>query len=786
MDDLQESYKSSLLYDLSKKEIQQIFTDYKYYGEISHVFFIDAYDILSFIDPYNLLYEGQKDSVDKTYVDSFYAMNALLNHRKGMIYLFDEYDDELDVHKKKFNEISYVNEKLNDLINNNAAEFDEEKARQFISEFYSEIFFILKRRDKSFVDLYNDIFENKKVKRNYKYEELFFGDDDIFFTDANKENIGLIYDLFPKDKRGYSSLIDAICIYKIILLNYYSIDDGVRYMYFSSAKKTKILFEKLTEVIDKKEWTWLKKIMKKFPGEELFFHRNNNYNFGYIIYNVLKGKKYRNSQIIFEDYCDRKEESSPIYDILLKTREKVENESIFLDSKLTDDELAYSARNNKNVDSLLIELKKLYKTKEDGKKIDFIKINLFTYELAQELIKNLNRGEDVIIDRGQDNIISLFNALPPLFMLNDYLLEGENIYKRYQSEIENLIIYASTKKHDKNRISQHAVFKLLQNYQLDSSLLNDVDNLIIIFLIIFIKYTSDNNEDSNYIAYQECNKFTHVIKKKLKRLNAVKNKNSKQKKHYRFILRELSVLSLWSMRRKGNDVINLYVIKRDEKINEEFIKEYGDDYRFKLSYFLIGINYLYDFKELNRNNLNEINIYLSSLIERGEACKNEIERIPSYEENKYLPHTYKTVINSLSFVYCAKLDVLLSTNTEVKTRLSKKGKEIYNKILELKKLRKDLKSSLEQDYDDKKIFHPVFPYVEAYIEYLEAFMDKKADSQKLKFAKESIELAIKNLKTDKINRPFFLKCCKRLRKLIVKMEKKKSDNFESFILSIDQ
>lgn len=787
MFDLQESYKSSLLYDLSKEEIKQIFTDHKFYGDISHIFFLDADDILSFIDPYNLLYEGQKDTVKRTFVDSFYAMNALLNHRKGKIYLFDEYNDELDLHKKKFNEISFVSEKLNDLINGNVAKFDEEKARQLISEFYSEIFFILKRRDKSFSDLYNDIFENKKVKRNYEYEELFFGDDDIFFTDENKEKIELIYDLFPKEKRGYSSLVDAICIYKTILLNYYSIDDSIRYMYFSSAKKTKVLFKNLAKVINTKDWKWLKKIMEKFPEENLFFHRNNNYNFGYIIYNVLETKNYRNSQNVFRNYCEKKEENNPIQDILLRTREKLENESIFLDSKLTDDELSYSSKNDKSVELLLIELKKLYETKEQGKKIDFIKLNLFTYELAQELIENLNKGEDIIIDRGKDNIISLFNTLPPLFVLNDYLLEAENIYRRYQVEVERLIIYASTKKHDKYRISQHDVFKLLQNYQSESSLLNDVDNLIIIFLIIFIKYTSSNGEDSNYVAYQECNKYTNEIKKKLRRLNTFENKNkfSGLKEHCNFILRELAVLSLWSMRRKGNDVIDISIIKRDEKINEELIKEYGNDYRFKLSYFLTGINYLYDFKELNKNNLNEINIYISGLIERGEACKDEIERIPFYEKKSYLLHTYKTVVNSLSFVYCAKLDVLLSSNTEVKTKLSKKGKEIFNKILELKGLRKDLKSYLEQDYDDKKIFHPVFPYVEAYIEYLEAFLNSNPKSKKIDFAKESIESAIKSLKTDKVNRPFFLNCCKRLKKLIVKMEKKESNNFESFILSVE-
>lgn len=778
--------KNSLLHKLREKEIQQIFTDHALYYTVNYTFFIDADDILSYIDPYGLIYNKNGSKEIDDLADNFYAINSLLEHKRGKVYLFNEYSEELDLHKKKFNEIFVKSENFIEVLSEKNKLISTSEIRSYISKFFSEIYFILKRRGKSFYDIYEDIFYDEKVKENHKLEESYFDNEEIFLEEEHRERIELIYDLFPKKAKGYSSLVDAICIYKIFLLNQIS-PQRTRYIYFSSANKSKNIFNKISTKINNSEWSWLKEIMKDNPEEKLFFYRNNKYNFGYIIYRILSKKigSSNNAKSVFKDYCKKKSEDSIIIDLLNEKREYLENLSIFTDCKLSSEELKYSTKNEKNIDHLLSEIENL-KELTEIKKIDFIKEIIFTTGLVQELYAYL-KGHDLKIDRGLDNIISLFNTLPPLFALNEYILV-ENKYKKFQDEVEDFIAYASFSTEDKNRISVSTVLSFLNTYRDNGEKkefnLSEISNLLIIFLLILIKYTSDEGEDSNFLAYKYCDSYERQIRRRIDTYKLKENEYTLEIKESEFLLRELAVLKVWSLRRRGQYYSSM-VLKFSDKIHADLIAKYPNDFRFKLSSFLSRVNYLYYYKDFHKSNLNRVNIYVEEAIQMGEDAKKEITKLKKFENHFYLIYSYKTIINSLGFIYCIRLDLLLYQNIE-QYGFSKKSMFLYRKIKDYKDLRKELRSNInEQSYREKEVYQPVFSYVEAYIEYLEAhIIDEEEIEEKIGHAKKSINRALKNLKKDKKDRPFFYSCCEKLKVLIERKEKNLTNMFESFILNV--
>lgn len=775
------SSQNSLLYDLSNNEIDQIISDYKCFKEISFTFFIDANDILSHIDPYNLIYPDDDRLFKTNLADSFYAIKSLLKFKAGKIYLLKEYAEEFSLHKKKFNEISSISKDFKDKLREFAdkkndfwAVENDEKIRQLVSEHFSELYFIVWRRDKPFYDLYQETFNNNKIKQDHELEQSYFSDESIFGEEEHSEKIKMIYDLFPTP--GYSSLIDSIAIYKIFLMNRISRHD-VRYIYFSSASKSKVVMNKLQTLIDNREWQWLKYIMLNNPGEELFFFRNRNYSFGYIIYKTLN-KKTGDSEKIFKEYCTLKGDNKIISGLLKKARESIENLSIFADCKLDDEELKYSYKSNKNIEYLFQKIISLKQGISNTKKIDIVDEEIFATDLIKRLHK-FSQEHELIINRGKDNIISLPNTIPPLFIFQKDSSKKTAGFYPQKTTIEELALHACAGTSEAHRISREAALALFEKKESNN---NEINNLLIIFLLIIIKYKTDSKKDSDIIAYESCEKFEKYISKKIHVYNLASEDNKRQIEKLEALQRELQVLKAWALRRTGEPFNKLNLVKSKFQ-HKVFADKYPNDYRFYLSHFLTRVNWLYPFKDLYHNNINEINQYVEETIRIGVQAMERINAINDSEGGVYLYQIQKTMINSLCFVYCVRLDLLLLQNKGLKVK-SKKSIKLLEEIVYYKKLRKEENLQFEDNYESRTVTQPVFSYVESYVEYLEASMQRTKVLQKLKYAEQSISDAISLVKKDEKHRAFFLDCCEKLAEVISRKINKLDSEYESFIMKV--
>jgi len=773
----------SLLYELGKEEINQIVSDHKCFNEIEFTFFIDANDILSYIDPYNLIYPDDERFFKNNLADSFYAINSLLNYKSKSVYLLKEYAEEFNLHKKKFNEISSISIDFQNLLReldsketSKSVHENDERLKKLISERFSEIYFIVSRRDKAFYELYKAAFSDGKIQDQHPLEKYYFEEDSIFKDEDHSNKIKQIYDLFPST--GYSSLVDSIAIYKVFLLNQLSRHD-IRYIYFSSAQKSRIVLDGLMKNLHLGEWKWLREILEDSPGEKLCFFRNKNYSFGYVIHKILF-KKTNNAQKVFEEYCTLKGSNSVITELLNKTRENIENLSIFSDCKLNDYEIHHSVKSNQNIERLFNKIISLRESIGKTKKIDIVEEEIFASGLVQHLY-NFSKENELIINRGKDNIISLMNTIPPLFVLNDYLNWNSGGHKAYKSKVETLILHACVNTSETLRISREAALKLFDG---DTGNNTEINNLLIIFLLILIKYESIEKKDSDTIAYELSEKFENQLKGKLRLYELAANDNRKQIKRLEYILRELYILKMWAIRRKGEPFSKIALLK-SKGMHEDLGNTYPDDYRFQFSYFLTRASWLYQIKNLNKSedDLNEINQYVEETIRIGTKAINLIFPIKNITDDFYLSYANRTIFNSLSFMNCVRLDLLLLQNRNLKKH-SKKSRELLQTILKYKHLRKKKKANFEDTYESLVNYQPVFAYVESYIEYLEACMKSTGVSEKLGFAKESIEGAINLLKKDKGHRPFFLNCCQLLSETITKKRENTDIKYESFIMKL--
>ncbi|MEM8926780.1 MAG: hypothetical protein AAGC45_01155, partial [Bacteroidota bacterium] len=256
----------------------------------------------------------------------------------------------------------------------------------------------------------------------------------------------------------------------------------------------------------------------------------------------------------------------------------------------------------------------------------------------------------------------------------------------------------------------------------------------------------------------------------------------RNKENLETILRELQVLKAWALRRKGEPYNKINLIKSKIQHNS-IIKTYPEDYRFYLSLFLTRVNWLYPFKDFYRNDLNEINQYVQDTILIGTQTMDRINDINKKGVGTYLYQIHKTMINSLCFVNCVRLDLLLLQNKNLNQK-SKKSIKLLQEIIAYKRLRKERNPKSRDNYESLTSSQPVFSYVESYVEYLEASMKKNGAYEKLKFAKQSIDNAIKSVKKDREHRAFFFECCLKLSELIsAKMEALDSE-YESFIMNI--
>ena len=796
-----EKLKSSLLYELEEKDYDQIYIDYNNINKLEFEFVVDANDILEYIDPFSILYDnGQVRSKDYK-ADLNYAFKSLLGLKDKKLYLLPEYERELQVHKDLIAKIPMIHGKLLE------ESFKKEgvKNKDFVEQNASLILLIISGYSKTIDDVYKELFQEPRIERfsSDLYEKIFVDGD---FSDEDKNRIKDIYELFPKKR--YPDFVDAVGIFRIFMLNK-DVEKGKRYIYLSSAKKSKQVLNEIHRRIenDDPKWLWLKKIVdSKHSNEKCLFLRNKQYVFGFFIYkyllqleikNGIVNKKEHKKNIIKHlinisllDVEELKE--NEVYEIIAQKREQLENFSVINNSNITDFMNEHSSSGNKYFDNLYESLKEYINNNPKTPKYDFLE-ERFTLGILNKL-KEFCDENTLIFDRGKDKIISLFNSIPPLFLLNR-VYDSRNLNKIFEGKIRGLMLEINEKHiYDvtKQSIDIASVLKILEESDPDKNFSN---NLVFIFIIIIIEYSFKSKGEtdmmSDELAFNLCVDFEPVLKERINKnktdqeLNKNKTSLVEKGEFFENTLRELYVLKLWADRRKGADY-SKDDLEKKEKQHKILENKYPDDYRFYFSHFLTYLNLFYGFKESIRENkkekqLKDLEAYVEKMILCGEKTLKTLLNVSGYEEDSILKETHRTLLNNIAFTYCIRLDIQLQKTGIKRANTKEMDSFVKSKDKIREKLNARKQVNPQADWNELRSKHPVYYYTESYGEYLEAIVD---DSQeKLENASKAINKALEGI--IKVKRSFFYKCCTLLNTLIEKNKTWKSIEYESFIMQLE-
>lgn len=792
---------NSLLYKLNIDEMDQIIYDYKSKKEF--IYCIDAHDILSHIDPFNKLYNGVtgkfKNQDFGIISDNYFAFDLLLNNAKSRSFILKEYFIELRKHKNKIIEFDTVNDFIEKIKIKKKFNFNLD-SEVFLKENSSEIFFVLSGYSKSIYQKFIDLFSNELIGFNLDFESVVFSEDGDF-NEIDKARISKLFELFPDKK--VADFIDAICIYKVFKLNDKNESVDKKYIYFSSAYKTKEIFKKIKFRLEAKDedWIWLREILKKYENEELLFFRSKKYIFGFSVYTSLsyrygfkKMSQIKSLNNLFRTLCTthlRNEKNnsnfeSLLYDLMYLKREKYESITVLENvyEKLKEFSKLDTNKDN-DIKQLILKIRDYSKSKSKiNFKENFSKffIEKISINLKEELIRYSSiKKEEIDLDRGNDNIISLFNVLPPLFVGTKFKKVRTPYVSDFQEVVENLILFASNKIKDKDRTNKDQINEILVKCKNKN---DDFNNLLFLFILVFIRYKSKNGLDSNELVYSYCIKLEENLLKENTLLLSKKTSNPRGIKNLQLILKELKVLELWAYRRIGHRYDEGELLKIISQHKQLLIEhEYKKDYRFAYSLFLTKLNFIYDFIQINISNLERIIIYLNDIINFGKEAEKRI--IDNYDiNNEYINYTLITLKNSISFCYCIKLDVILYGKFIKKTKIyeTKKIDKMFKKLKRLKDKRKLEGEKINKfAFNEKSKTQPVYSYVEAYIEYLESFEVKRQIDR----AFEAISVSLYSLEHEDKKRDFFSFCCTTLKRLIEQRKNDLTGNYESFIVKID-
>nr|WP_321232345.1 hypothetical protein [uncultured Psychroserpens sp.] len=781
-----------LLNKLNVDQVNQIIVDYETKDSLEFIYFIDSYDILSYIDPYSLMFESSSyESKEKNVLaDEYYALKTLLDNSKNDVFLLEDYSMELADKESEFNfhTRSIAANVLDSLNTKNDKE--NEEIIKYIKENFSKILFYLSGSAKSVYAFYKEIFDNNKIGVDYKLEEKCFATHGVF-SQEEKKKIDLIY---KETDRSFSDYVDAVAICKVFIMNEFNVK-GKKHIYLSSAKKSRSLMlrikERLTEDKklnkNKRQWEWLQDILDNYPEENLLFFRNKAYTFGYILFksfiNRSKSSDFDKEVAIemFKRTCNTDDFKENNINGLLKLfhekRESYENLAVLIDyqksKKLKNsfDEIQRDGRISNKIIDFIRSLK--YDTVGDlFVEMDTnIIIDDFNFKLIQYLIDFCSSDKNQLqFDRGNDNIVSLFNSLPPLFVFDE-----NSIFKE---KVTQLILSASKHSTEASRLERDRLVillnELLKKMDYSESYFN---SLLLIFILIFVRKKNDNLGQSNQQAYDYCIELESKFK-----IEMSKNSNYSNKKiRYEELLKELYVLKIWAERRIGNDYSNER-INRITQTHIALIAKYKDDYRYSYSYFLSKINFIYHFIELNSSNVTVIFKYVDEIIRIGKVTKKLLKKSilkNTYENDEYLKNIYTTLINSYCFILCVKLDLLFyqeSLNTKEK-RSYKLQATIDSLITSIGKLKTEIKARTKSRDPNNPVYH----YVEAYIEYMQAMTYKEKRSKQLFYAIRTLEEIPLN---ENIERIFFKQCYDLLLKTLKEAKDEPDLQYQSFIMQL--
>lgn len=796
-----EKLKNSLLYELEEKDYDQIYIDYNNLNKLEFEFVVDANDILEYIDPFSILYDNGQIKNSDYKADLNYAFKSLLKLKDKKIYLLPEYKKELDVHKDLIAKVPMIHSKLLE------ENFKKEgiKNKEFIEQNASLILLIISGHSKTLNDVYKELFTENRIASFPKelYDGIF---KDGEFSDDDKEKIKEIYEFFPK--KNYPDFVDAVGIFRVFMLNK-DAQKGKRYIYLSSAKKSKQVLNEIQKKLDDDDpkWMWLKKIIdSKHANERRLFLRNKQYIFGFFIYKYILDLKIKDKNvssnehkkniiqhlinISLQDVSDLQD--NKVYEIIAKKREELENLSVINNYNMLAfmDEHSKSS-GSKYFDKLYENLKEYIENNEGPPKYDYLEEKV-TVDILDRL-KEFCSNNTLMFDRGKDKIISLFNSMPPLFLLNN-MYDTAHVNDVYEGEIRALMLEVNEKNIidvTKEGISNDRILEILKSTDYKKNYSN---NLVFIFILIIIDYSFKYNEET----------VDHLISKLFENLKERIHKNEadyelalkdnknlknlvKKKTFSANIARELHILKLWTDRRKGaNYSENILKEKDAEHIKLE--KKYPNDYRFYFSHFLMYLNLFYAFKEsiiedgkVDFEKQNLLENYIKKMISIGEKSLDILKQVPGYNDDSILKETYRTLLNNISFVYCIQLDIILNSYSDAENNYNEDHAKLVdykNKIRNNLDLRKETNPDI--DWDILRDKHPVYYYTEAYGEYLEGVVDK--NEHKLKHASKAIKNALKGI--EKGHRSFFHKCCSLLNDIIENNKTLKNVAYESFIIKL--
>ncbi|MGH1387869.1 hypothetical protein [Kordia sp.] len=810
---MKKQLENTLLYQLDPEEIDQIINDYECFNTIKFCFNIDAYDIQKYIDPFDILYKKynkneislskklQQDLVIRA--DKFFALDTLFVTSKHKNYLLKEYKVELNQHKNQFNS----HRKNYEMVLNILDGVDHEKIESYISENFSEFYFLLSGYSISVSDRFKKLVDNKLIKTNVEYEEKFFSNLNPF-QEEDRERIVSIYNLFKK--KSYADFLDAVAIYKVFILNDKNIQ-GKRFIYFSSASKSYVVLEKIKLLLEEnhKDWIWLKNIVKKHQGEKLLFFRNDAYYFGFYVYKTLLKQnleydKDRYNRFFRLACLNRKFLNESAYidavsSLIFKQREVYENFTVFYERFDFIKKLEASSIKHKNSRQLLNKIQALINNiGEKNNLFEALDIRISDAVLSFDIIETLWNfcclGTEMEFDRGNDKVISLFNTIPPLFILNRKKFPDSEKKSLLQNNVEGLILFASLNETEESRVDLEKIIDLLHECKTNR---NDYNDLLYIFLLMFIKYT-EKEKDSNELAFEYSERKLSEIENKYEKFKDFPHKFNKEDK---FLIQELNVLKLWAFRRVGHKFSN-HALDEIDRQHKNLKKLYNEDYRFKTSHFLSRIDFLYPFIKGNSDNLDLIINYVNQTINFGNDARHSLME-SNYKTDAFTRRNYLTLTNSLCFSYCVKLDLILykesrkSPNTFNSIKLIKISNinEIYKNLVGddgLKYKRKENFKTKHQNssmtYEEYLYKHPVFAYVEAYVEYLEAHLNINNKEKKIKEALKALRIGMSAMRKDSERRPLLIKSFEILEKILEEFKTQKNkltNSYSCFILKLD-
>jgi len=781
--------KNSLLYELRESDdcdflIDQLFLDSNNETINKEIFILDSDDILAHIDPFGLIHQANENRYTSNLADNFFSFQSLFDNKKRILFLLKEYIEEFSRHTAKFD--SYISAlhryETSKLIQHITGLNYKKDIATFISENYSLINYGRYRYNKSITDIYDQVFKKIIKEPEEDYSSYNFDKKDI-------DRIKMLFKLF--DGHGLNNIYDSYAFYKTIIKNK-NAQNGEKYYYFSSAQKSLNLVKKLKVEIGNNKWNWLNEILNKFPNEESIFFRNRATNFALEIFNLFKNDFNNVDEAQYEFRKVIKDLSSdfPISDdnknfeiissIIFKLRERIENKAIFIkngseNKKLKSELEGGRFAKNKNFETLLYDLFK-YRTEQKNLKVSFLNFNVssFTISLLKELILFCSTNKSLYIDRGKDSIISLLNSTPPLFVFNKEVRFKDD-FLEIKTKIQELILFASSEKTEMTRIKGEVFRKFLKT--IGETNLSFANNLALIFLLILIKYESPEGEDSNLIAYRLCLELEKKLEDRRDSIRKVSNKEEYLNK-LEFYIQELNVLKIWSFRRIGNNSNQNNLTQLNEYLKEK----YKSDYRFSYSSFLSKLNSFYSYK-VNINEEDKLISFIDLILEEGKATYTLLER-ENYENNDFFRYSIQTLLNSLCFVNCIKLDLLLhkSSMENGKNFLKIIKEDRVRELFEddILKLKKAIRQIAVRNFERT----PVLAYVEAYVEYFEAIINN--NREKLNEAIKVLERGSNNKDEDRSNRSFFYYCYDMMYNLLISVDNKNfTEKYESFIMKID-